>query len=85
MSASGSYSNEDGKDHKVEMGRDSQMAADEKPKLGEVIEDDEVFQSGAGQADFRALGWYCDVPFMKLIYSFRVLDWARCLLTRRVV
>ncbi|KAK7757944.1 hypothetical protein SLS62_000322 [Diatrype stigma] len=74
MSASGPYSNEDAKDHKVEMGADSQMAADENPKLGEVLEDNEVFQSGAGQADFRALGWMrTAIILMKLCFATGVL------------
>ena len=64
MSTSESIANEDAKDLKVELGRDSQMAADEKPTIGEV-EDDEVFHSGPGQADFRALGWYCSIPFTR--------------------
>ena len=66
MSTSESYSNEDAKDLKVELGRDSSMAIDEMPKIGEVTEADEVFHSGPGQADFRALGWYCSVPFEAL-------------------
>ena len=78
MSTSESIANEDAKDLKVELGRDSQMAADEKPTIGEV-EDDEVFHSGPGQADFRALGWYCSVLVHKIIHrtshQFEMLGW----------